>query len=61
MAAAIDAKNFEGHPEVRCFTCHEGHAHPLSHPQFPEEAEAEKAAIAKAAAEERAKHPAPPR
>jgi hypothetical protein len=61
MAALIDQKNFEGHPEVRCFTCHEGHAHPLSHPQFPEEAAAEKAAIEKAAAEQRAAHPGPPR
>jgi hypothetical protein len=61
MAALIDQKNFEGHPEVRCFTCHEGHAHPLSHPQFAEEAAAEKAAIEKAAAEQRAAHPGPPR
>ncbi len=51
MAAAIDQNNFEGHPAVRCFTCHEGHAHPLSHPQFPEEAAAEKASIEKAAAQ----------
>jgi hypothetical protein len=36
---------------VRCFTCHEEHAHPLRHPQFPEEAAAEKAAMEKAAAE----------
>lgn len=62
MAAAIDKDNFKGHPEVRCFTCHEGHAHPLSHPQFPEEEAAEKAAIEKAAAERGGPHPpgAPP-
>ncbi len=57
MAAAIDTNNFEGHPEVRCFTCHEGHAHPLSHPQSPEEASAEKAAIEKAAAERQSRPP----
>ena len=51
MTAAIDQHNFEGHPDVRCFTCHEGHARPLSHPQYPEEADAEKAAIEKAAAQ----------
>ena len=54
MVAAIDQNHFEGHPDVRCFTCHEGHGHPLSHPQFPDEAAAEKAAIEKAAAEQRA-------
>ncbi len=51
MAASIDQNHFEGHPEVRCFTCHEGHAHPLSHPQFLEEAEAEKTAIERANAQ----------
>ncbi len=45
MVAAIDQNNFDNKPEVRCFTCHEGHAHPLSHPQFPEEAAAEHAAL----------------
>lgn len=58
MAAAIDQNNFEGHPQVRCFTCHEGHAHPLSHPQFPEEAAAEKAALEKVAAERAAQRDA---
>lgn len=58
MVASIDTNNFEGHPEVRCFTCHEGHAHPLSHPQSPEEAAVEKAAVEKAAAERQ--HPGPP-
>lgn len=51
MVASIDRNNFDGHPAVRCFTCHEEHAHPLRHPQFPEEAAAEKAAMEKAAAE----------
>jgi hypothetical protein len=60
MAAAIDQDNFEGHPEVRCFTCHEGHAHPLSHPQFPDEAGAERAMIEKAAAEHRPTGPGQP-
>jgi hypothetical protein len=54
MVADIDKNHFEGHPEVRCFTCHESHAHPLSHPQFTDEAAAEKAALEKAAAEARA-------
>jgi hypothetical protein len=64
MVAAVDHDHFEGHPAVDCFTCHEGHAHPLRHNQFPEEAAAEKAAIeqaaAKAAAERRALQNAPP-
>ncbi len=38
MVASIDQNNFKGRPEVRCFTCHEGHEHPLSHPLFAEEA-----------------------
>jgi len=50
MVASIDREHFENHPAVDCFTCHEGHAHPLRHNQFPEEAAAEKAAIEKAAA-----------
>jgi Photosynthetic reaction centre cytochrome C subunit len=62
MMTAIDHDNFDGHPEVRCFTCHEGHAHPLSHPQFSEEAAAEKAAIEKAETERHnaAGQPSPP-
>jgi hypothetical protein len=64
MVAAIDHDHFEGHLAVDCFTCHEGHAHPLRHNQFREEAAAEKAAIekaaAKAAAERRALQNAPP-
>jgi hypothetical protein len=46
MVASIDEHHFEGHPAVRCFTCHEGHAHPLTHQQFPDEAAAEAAASA---------------
>jgi hypothetical protein len=37
MTAHIDADNFKNHPAVRCFTCHEGHSRPLSHPLFPDE------------------------
>jgi hypothetical protein len=48
MVASIDEQHFEGHPAVRCFTCHEGHAHPLTHQQFPDEAAAEAAAAAAA-------------
>jgi Photosynthetic reaction centre cytochrome C subunit len=46
MVSEIDEHHFEGHPAVRCFTCHGGHAHPLQHQQFPEEAAAESAAAA---------------
>ncbi len=64
MVAVIDRDNFKGHPAVDCFTCHEGHAHPLRHNQFPEETAAEKKAIeeaaAKAAAERRALQSTPP-
>ena len=44
MVASIDAEHFKNHPAVRCFTCHEGHEHPLTHPLFPDEAAAAKAA-----------------
>ena len=37
MVGSIDRDNFKGRPEVRCFTCHEGHNHPLSRPLFPDE------------------------
>ncbi|MBV8832764.1 MAG: photosynthetic reaction center cytochrome c subunit [Acidobacteriaceae bacterium] len=37
MTASINAGTFEGRQEVRCFTCHEMHTHPLSRPQFPDE------------------------
>ncbi|HXE15307.1 MAG TPA: photosynthetic reaction center cytochrome c subunit family protein [Bryobacteraceae bacterium] len=54
MVAAINQNHFDGHPEVRCFTCHEGHAHPLSRPQTASEVIKEKEAIDKANAEEKA-------
>jgi hypothetical protein len=37
MVASIDTNNFKGRPEVRCFTCHEQHPHPLRYPLFPGE------------------------
>jgi hypothetical protein len=43
MAIAIDRDNFEGHPAVRCFTCHQKHAHPLSYPLFPDQIAEQKA------------------
>lgn len=43
MAITIDKDNFEGHPVVRCFTCHEKHAHPLSYPLFPDQIAEQKA------------------
>jgi hypothetical protein len=51
MVASIDTNHFDGHPAVRCFTCHEGHEHPLSHPQFADEAAAEKSAHERETAE----------
>jgi len=39
MTASIDQDNFKSRPEVRCFTCHEFHQHPISHPLFADEAE----------------------
>ncbi|MDQ2775162.1 MAG: photosynthetic reaction center cytochrome c subunit family protein [Acidobacteriota bacterium] len=39
MVGSIDTNNFGGRPEVRCFTCHEGHSHPLSRPLYPGEPE----------------------
>lgn len=38
MVSSIDHDNFKDRPAVRCFTCHEGHNHPLSHPLFADEA-----------------------
>ncbi len=38
MTTSIDQNNFKGRPEVRCFTCHEFHEHPLSRPLFADEA-----------------------
>jgi hypothetical protein len=43
MVASIDAEHFKNHPAVRCFTCHEGHEHPLTHPLFADEAAAAQA------------------
>jgi len=60
MTAAINEHNFEGKPEVRCFTCHEGRGHPLSRQLFPDEIEAEKARAEKEAAEKEAHRPPPP-
>ncbi len=37
MTTAINTENFKDHPEVRCFTCHEMHTHPLSRPFLPDE------------------------
>lgn len=34
MVSGVDEKYFEAKPEVKCFTCHEFHAHPLSRPLF---------------------------
>jgi len=47
MAVAIDRDHFEDKPEVRCFTCHEGHAHPLSRPLFTDEIASAQAAAQK--------------
>ena len=43
MTAHIDADNFKGRPEVKCFTCHEGHNHPLSYPLFADQVAAAQA------------------
>ena len=34
MTHNINATTFEGKNEVRCYTCHNGRAHPASHPAF---------------------------
>ena len=60
MTAAIDQHDFEGKPAVRCFTCHEGNGHPLSHQLFADEIEAAKERAAKEAAEHAAQQQAPP-
>ncbi|HEY3936230.1 MAG TPA: photosynthetic reaction center cytochrome c subunit family protein [Bryobacteraceae bacterium] len=52
MATAIDRDHFDGHPAVRCFTCHEGNYRPLSHPLFPDEVAAEKERAAAQQAEQ---------
>jgi hypothetical protein len=33
MTRSIDDQTFEGHPEVRCYTCHRGSVKPISMPQ----------------------------
>jgi len=60
MVAAIDEHNFENKPAVRCFTCHEGNAHPLRYPLYEDEIAAEKERAAKEAAEKAAHQPPPP-
>ncbi|HEX4749540.1 MAG TPA: photosynthetic reaction center cytochrome c subunit family protein [Bryobacteraceae bacterium] len=55
MTAHIDADNFKNHPDVQCFTCHEGHNRPLAYPLFPDQIAAMQAQQAQQAA-----HPAPP-
>jgi hypothetical protein len=60
MTAAIDEHNFEGKPEVQCFTCHEGRSHPLSYQLFPDQIQAEKERAEKEAADREAHRPPPP-
>jgi hypothetical protein len=36
MTHNINAQNFNGKMEVRCYTCHQGHNEPMSHPTFGE-------------------------
>ena len=60
MTAAINEHSFEGKPEVRCFTCHEGHGHPLSRPLYADEIAAAKERAEKEAAEKAAHQPPPP-
>jgi hypothetical protein len=36
MTHNINAQNFNGKMEVRCYTCHKGVAHAASRPEFPE-------------------------
>jgi len=37
MTAAIDQNHFEGHPAVRCFTCHQRNDHPRRFPTFADQ------------------------
>lgn len=39
MVSGVNDKYFEAKPELKCFTCHEFHSHPLSRPLFPGEPE----------------------
>jgi hypothetical protein len=41
---SIDRDHFEGHPDVRCFTCHQQQPHPLSYPLFPDQVAQQQAA-----------------
>jgi hypothetical protein len=36
MTHNINAQNFNGKNEVRCYTCHKGLTHPAGRPEFPE-------------------------
>ena len=36
MTHNINAQNFDGKMEVRCYTCHKGLTHPAARPEFPE-------------------------
>ena len=38
MTASVDQNHFEGHPVIRCFTCHQGNEHPHAFPPFPDQA-----------------------
>jgi Photosynthetic reaction centre cytochrome C subunit len=38
MLFAINKNNFDGRPEVSCFTCHQGHHEPMGVPALPAEA-----------------------
>ena len=60
MVAAINEHNFESKPEVKCFTCHEGNGHPLSHQLFADEIQAAKERAAREAADREAHRPPPP-
>jgi hypothetical protein len=61
MTNSIDQNNFEGHPDVRCFTCHEGHNRPPSRPLFPDEvARAEAAAANQGQGARPGQNPPPP-
>lgn len=59
MTSKIDADNFENHPNVKCFTCHEGHNRPLSYPLFADQIAAQQAQQAQQ--QQQQGHPAPPR
>ena len=60
MAIGINEHNFESHPEVRCYTCHEGHAHPPSRPMFADEIAAAQNEHEHEHSEHGPDHPGPP-